>query len=106
VTLTLECLGRAEHFAARVTGADVTRGKPDPQVFHLAAEKLGIAPEQCLATGETFQDHGVLFRQLIEGVCDREIPGVFTFDSYFSSARSLNHIISRPRARPHYALGY
>jgi len=48
--------------------------------------------EQCEATGEEFQDHGVLFRQLIDWVCDREIPGAFTFDSYFSSAASLNHI--------------
>jgi len=48
VAKTLECLGRAEQFAARVTGADVTRGKPDPQVFQLAAEKLGVAPQQCV----------------------------------------------------------
>jgi hypothetical protein len=48
--------------------------------------------EQCEATGETFQDHGILFRQLIDWVCEREIPGDFTFDSYFSSAANLNHI--------------
>lgn len=48
VALTLECLGRAERFSARVTGADVTRGKPDPQVFLLAAEKLNVAPQDCV----------------------------------------------------------
>lgn len=48
VSLTLECLGRADLFSARVTGTDVTRGKPDPQVFLLAAEKLAIAPERCV----------------------------------------------------------
>lgn len=48
--------------------------------------------EQCEATGETFEDHGVLFRQLVDWVCERSIPGDFTFDSYFSSAASLNHI--------------
>jgi len=37
-------------------------------------------------------DHGVLFRQLIDWVCEREIPEAFTFDSYFSSSASLNHI--------------
>ena len=31
-----------------VTGADVTRGKPDPQVFQLAAEKLGVPPRNCV----------------------------------------------------------
>lgn len=48
--------------------------------------------EQCEATGETFEDHGVLFRQLVDWVCERHIPGDFTFDSYFSSAANLNHI--------------
>lgn len=48
--------------------------------------------EQCEATGAPFEDHGVLFRQLIDWVCDREIPGDFTFDSYFTNAANLNHI--------------
>ena len=48
--------------------------------------------DQCEATGETFEDHGVLFRQLVDWVCEREIPGDFTFDSYFSGAPNLNHI--------------
>lgn len=48
--------------------------------------------EQCEATGETFEDHGVLFRQLVDWVCERETPGDFTIDSYFSSAESLNHM--------------
>lgn len=48
--------------------------------------------EQCEATGMPFQDHGVLFRQLVDWVCQRNIPGDFTFDSYFSSAENLNHL--------------
>ena len=47
VALTLDCLPCGQRFTARVTGADVTRGKPDPQVFLLAAERLGISPERC-----------------------------------------------------------
>ncbi len=48
VAQTLECLGCTDRFAARVTGVDVTRGKPDPQVFQMAAEKLGVAPRHCV----------------------------------------------------------
>jgi len=48
--------------------------------------------DQCEATGETFQDHGLLFRQLIDWTCARDIPGAFTFDSYFTNAANLNHI--------------
>jgi len=55
--------------------------------------------EQCEATGETFEDHGVLFRQLVDWVCHGEIPGDFTFDSYFSSAANLNHIHEQKNAQ-------
>jgi hypothetical protein len=55
--------------------------------------------EQCEATGETFEDHSVLFRQLVDWTCERNIPGEFTFDSYFSSAESLNHIHSKQTSR-------
>lgn len=47
VMLTLESLGRVNSFGAIVTGADVTRGKPDPQVFQLGAERLGVLASQC-----------------------------------------------------------
>jgi beta-phosphoglucomutase len=46
IRLTLEKMGRADKIDAAVTGADVTRGKPDPQVFLLAAERLGVLPAQ------------------------------------------------------------
>ena len=48
IALTLECLNRAALFGAVVTRVDVTRGKPDPQVFQVAAERLGITPQQCV----------------------------------------------------------
>ena len=35
-------------FDTIVTGWEVTRGKPDPQTFLLAAEKLGVAAEDCI----------------------------------------------------------
>jgi hypothetical protein len=48
--------------------------------------------EQCEATGEEFLDHTKLCCQLVDWVCQREIPGDFTFDSYFTNAEILNHI--------------
>ena len=36
------------YFAAIVSAEDVTRGKPDPQVFLAAAEKTGAAPARCV----------------------------------------------------------
>lgn len=48
VALVLDQLGVRDLFAAVVTGRDVSRGKPDPQVFLLAAERLGLPPEGCV----------------------------------------------------------
>ena len=47
IELSLQKLGRAHCFAARITGMDVAHGKPDPEVFLLAAKRLGVAPSQC-----------------------------------------------------------
>jgi beta-phosphoglucomutase len=57
IALILEKLGRAEKFSAVVTGRDVTRGKPDPQVFELAAERLGVPPVACAVVEDAV--HGI-----------------------------------------------
>lgn len=44
VMMTLDVLGWAARFEAVVTGDDVERGKPAPDQFLLAAERLGVAP--------------------------------------------------------------
>ena len=45
VHIVLERLGVVDTIDAVVTGTDVTRGKPDPQVFLLVAERLGVEPD-------------------------------------------------------------
>ena len=48
IDLVLERLGRRSLIGAVVTGMDVTRGKPDPQVFLIAAGRLAAPPERCV----------------------------------------------------------
>ena len=43
----LQRIGLGDFFDAVSDGTDITRSKPDPQVFLIAAEKLGVRPEQC-----------------------------------------------------------
>jgi beta-phosphoglucomutase len=57
IALSLEKLGCAKNFSAIVTGADVTRGKPDPQVFQIAAERLGVPPASCVVIEDAV--HGI-----------------------------------------------
>jgi beta-phosphoglucomutase-like phosphatase (HAD superfamily) len=40
-------------FTAVVSGDDVTRGKPDPEAYLLGAEKLGLAPSECVAVEDS-----------------------------------------------------
>jgi beta-phosphoglucomutase len=46
--LLLGVTGIRHYFAAVVTGDDVTRGKPDPEVFLTAAARLGVGPGRCV----------------------------------------------------------
>jgi beta-phosphoglucomutase len=46
--LVLHLLRIADWFDVIIDGSDVTRGKPDPQCFLLAAERLRVAPAQCV----------------------------------------------------------
>ena len=46
--LLLGVTGTRHYFGAVVTGDDVTRGKPDPEVFLIAASKLGADPKRCV----------------------------------------------------------
>jgi len=47
VELVLDGTNIRHYFSAVITGADVTRGKPDPQVFLLAAERMSLGPQFC-----------------------------------------------------------
>jgi beta-phosphoglucomutase len=48
VEYLLRQLGFREHFQVIVTGDDVTRGKPDPKIFQLAATHISTSPADIL----------------------------------------------------------
>jgi beta-phosphoglucomutase-like phosphatase (HAD superfamily) len=41
-------LGLAGSFGVVVTAADIRRGKPDPECYALAADRLGVPPNRCV----------------------------------------------------------
>ena len=48
-SIALRCLGDlAARFAAFAFGDEVERSKPAPDLFRLASQRLGMAPEECL----------------------------------------------------------
>lgn len=54
VKKTLELMHLTDLFPVVVTPEDVAHGKPAPDMFLLAAEKMGVPPERCLV----FEDAG------------------------------------------------
>jgi len=70
-----------------------TSGKHYPVEFRRFVKK-----EQCQERSTEFQDHNELVRELVDWVVEREIPGDFAFDSYFTHAANLNHIHRQQRA--------
>lgn len=48
ITCALDVLGVRSFFADIVSSRDVTHGKPHPEVFLIAARKLGMEPARCI----------------------------------------------------------
>lgn len=48
IEVMLAALGIGRYFEAAVSGEDVARGKPDPQVYLLAAARVGAQPARCV----------------------------------------------------------
>lgn len=48
IEVVLEVIGLAGRFQATVSAEDVRRGKPDPEVFLLAAERVGARPDRSI----------------------------------------------------------
>ena len=57
VVTSLRTLGLLDRFDTLVCAGDYKKGKPDPEPFLLAAQRLNIAPEHCLVFEDT--DMGV-----------------------------------------------
>ncbi len=50
----MEIIGFAAFFRTIVAADDVARGKPDPQVFLLGAERIGVPPARCAVFEDAF----------------------------------------------------
>lgn len=48
VKRTLELIGLGQTFPVVITAEDVTHGKPAPDMFLLAAERMGVSPADCV----------------------------------------------------------
>ena len=49
----LELCGLGEYFSATATGDEVSRGKPDPEIYQTVCQRLGADPARCLAVEDS-----------------------------------------------------
>ena len=49
----LELCGLGEYFSAVVTGDEVSKGKPDPEIYRAVCGELSVSPEACLAVEDS-----------------------------------------------------
>ena len=81
----LERIGLDGYFDAVSDGNNITRSKPDPQVFTMAAEFLSLAPEACLVVEDAVAGaeagHAGGFAVACVGDAAQEKAGDYNMDS-------------------------
>lgn len=70
-----------------------TNGKHYPLHFRRFQKR-----DDCASRQIPFKDHTLLCQELLDWVCQQNIPGTFAFDSYFTNAPILNHIHGQHQA--------
>jgi beta-phosphoglucomutase-like phosphatase (HAD superfamily) len=82
-----------------VTGEDVAKAKPSPDVFVLAAERLGVPVSDCIVTGDSVWDvlaaarkRGLGIGLLSGGYGREELTEAGAFRVYADPMDMLRHI--------------
>ncbi|MEM1068518.1 MAG: HAD-IA family hydrolase [Planctomycetota bacterium] len=79
-----------------LTGDDVTRGKPDPQMYLMAAEKLSIPPEQMLVLEDSGNGCAAAVAANAIAVA---VPSEHTKDQCFDGAALIANTLNDPELR-------
>jgi HAD superfamily hydrolase (TIGR01509 family) len=92
----LSRLNLAHRFRIILTAQDIQRGKPDPEIYLLAAERLGLAAAQTMV----LEDSANGCRAAVAaGAFTVAVPNRHTRDHNFSGACFVANTLSDPRIR-------
>jgi HAD superfamily hydrolase (TIGR01509 family) len=92
------CLGSLDllhHFSAFAGGDEVARAKPDPALYLLAAQRLGVAPADCIAfeDSENGAKAALAAGMRVVVVPDLKHPPEAILQRAFHVLESLNHAV-------------
>src|SRR5215212_9610724 len=85
----IEALGLDGYFAAVAAAEDVTEGKPNPQVFLVAAAKLGVEPGSCVVVEDAPAGTEAARRAGMRSVGVRSSHGELTADIVVGTLEEL-----------------
>ena len=90
----LTTLGLKNRFRFILTSQDIHRGKPDPEIYRLAAAHLGIPPSQMMV----LEDSGNGCRAAVAaGAYTVAIPNRHTRDHKFEGVKLVADTLADPR---------
>lgn len=87
-TCVIDTIGIRQYFELIVTGSDVKRAKPHPDIFLLAAERLGVPPDDCMVIEDA--EKGILAAHAA-GMKSIAVPNRHTYRHDFTHA---THIVA------------
>lgn len=86
IKLTISSLGIEKFFNVTVSGEEVEHGKPSPDIFLLAAQRMGLMPASCLVLEDA--ETGVAAARAA-GMKVIAVPSVYTKNQDFSNASRI-----------------
>ncbi len=90
----LSQLGLKQRFRFVLTAEDITRGKPDPEIYRLASERLGLRPQQVMV----LEDSANGCRAAVDaGAYAVAVPNRHTAKHDFAGAKFTAKSLSDPR---------
>lgn len=98
VAATLEALNIKQYFQSVVTGCEVTKGKPAPDVYLLAAEKCKVSPDKCL-----------VFEDIVPGIMAGKAAGMRVCaveDAYSASQMSEKKKLADYSIKSYFDINY
>jgi beta-phosphoglucomutase-like phosphatase (HAD superfamily) len=89
----LSCLGVLDRFAEVVTAADVTHGKPAPDIFLEVARRLGVAPSECVVLEDSLPGYeAALAAGMRAVICPCAVTRYCTFPSEARVVATLHEV--------------
>ena len=90
----IEQIGLTDSFNAIVDGSEITNSKPDPEVFLLAAQKLGLKPSECIVLEDAEAGLEAAMRGGFKRAAVGKSAAGFPADYHISNAALILNIVN------------